>query len=330
MQRLSNKKVVGGQRPVHLGASRALSARRFRDPLVGAQQTIGNHGLLRRKGEVVQPKLKIGAPNDKYEQEADRVADMVMRMPELKVQRQEEDEEDEDKEPIRMKPVGKQYISIIQRQSEEEDEGEEEPEQYIQAKGVSKLTPEVTQNMQERINTLRFSGHPLPRSIRNFFEPRFAHDFSEVRVHTDLQANEIAHGLSALAFTVRNDIVFGAGQYKPETVLGQQLIAHELSHVAQQRKRGTPQRVQKKPKRLSRSTANPKFDLQVILGPAPKEQSIAYNQKILLELYRYLKSIRRFGSWGQLCEGYSRFLLPSRQRRLLIRCGSNCSTRFAP
>jgi len=65
-------------------------------------------------------------------------------------------------------------------------------------------------------------------------EPRFGHDFSRVRVHADASAAEAAHGVNAQAFTVGNDIVFGAGRYHPSTSQGKLLLAHELTHVVQQ------------------------------------------------------------------------------------------------
>jgi M6 family metalloprotease-like protein len=65
-------------------------------------------------------------------------------------------------------------------------------------------------------------------------EPRFGHDFSKVRVHTDTRATESAHAVNALAYTVGPQIVFGAGHYRPGTTTGRQLLAHELTHVVQQ------------------------------------------------------------------------------------------------
>lgn len=81
---------------------------------------------------------------------------------------------------------------------------------------------------------LNESGRPLDDSSRAFMEPRFGHDFSHVRVHTDERAAESARSVNALAYTVGRDVVFGAGQYRPGTVEGQKLLAHELTHVVQQ------------------------------------------------------------------------------------------------
>lgn len=77
-------------------------------------------------------------------------------------------------------------------------------------------------------------GEPLDRETRTFMEPRFGHDFSNVRVHADSKAAESAQAVSALAYTVGHNIIFGTGQYAPDTKEGQRLLAHELTHVVQQ------------------------------------------------------------------------------------------------
>jgi hypothetical protein len=82
---------------------------------------------------------------------------------------------------------------------------------------------------------LRSPGQPLDSATRAFFEPRFGHDFSGVQVHTDARAAESAKAVNALAYTVGSDVVFGAGQYAPDTSGGRSLIGHELTHVVQQR-----------------------------------------------------------------------------------------------
>jgi Domain of unknown function (DUF4157) len=80
---------------------------------------------------------------------------------------------------------------------------------------------------------LRSSGQPLQTATRAFMEPRFGYDFSGVRVHTDTKASESAQMVDALAYTVGRNIVFGAGQYVPNTQAGRGLLAHELTHVMQ-------------------------------------------------------------------------------------------------
>src|SRR5438874_13173701 len=79
-------------------------------------------------------------------------------------------------------------------------------------------------------DALSSSSQPLDSDTRDFMEPRFGHDFSQVRVHADERAAESAQAVDALAYTVGRDVVFGEGQYAPETGEGKRLLAHELTH----------------------------------------------------------------------------------------------------
>lgn len=83
-------------------------------------------------------------------------------------------------------------------------------------------------------SVLRSPGRPLDTGTREFMEPRFGHDFSQVRLHTDASAAQSATAVNARAYTVQSDIVFGAGQYQPTSAPGTRLMAHELAHVVQQ------------------------------------------------------------------------------------------------
>jgi hypothetical protein len=202
--------------------------------LLALQRTHGNR-YVQRVVTGIQAKLKIGQPGDVYEQEADRMADEVMRMPDPQVQQQPEEEEEKKKEElIRTKHLSEQITPLVQRQVEEEEEKEEEEEEIIQTKEVSSKPSEVTPDLESRIQALRGSGQPLPESMRAFFEPRFGYDFSQVRIHADGWAAATARAVNAQAFTSGRDIVFGAGQYAPMTSEGRQLLAHELTHTIQQ------------------------------------------------------------------------------------------------
>ena len=171
---------------------------------------------------LIQAKLTISQPNDRYDQEADRVTDEVMRIPESQA-------------------VSSDTLSIhrtcptceeeeLRRQSIKEEEEEE----LLQTKEISEQNAETTSDLESRINAIRGGGHPLTESERSFFEPRFGYDFSQVRVHTDTQAAESARVLNARAFTVGRDVFFGKEQYAPGTSAGNRLIGHELTHVVQQ------------------------------------------------------------------------------------------------
>ena len=78
---------------------------------------------------------------------------------------------------------------------------------------------------------LRSPGQPLGAETRAFMEPRFSHDFSRVRVHTDAKAAESARSVNALAYTVGRNVVFGEGHYAPGARTGRSILAHELVHI---------------------------------------------------------------------------------------------------
>jgi len=94
----------------------------------------------------------------------------------------------------------------VQRQEEPEEE-----EETLQTKATSGHLSEVTPHLESNILSLRGGGQPLSESERTYFEPRFSRDFSQVRVHTDSQAAEAARAVNARAFTVGQDVMFGAG-----------------------------------------------------------------------------------------------------------------------
>jgi hypothetical protein len=185
----------------------------------------------KREGEeavsaLLQTKLKVSQPGDPYEREADRVAEQVMRMT----------------DSVAMQNTGSfdhpspHHIQRLSPQTEEvhRQPDEEEEEETLQAKEAPSLDPTVTPELLTRIHSLQGGGQPLPEATRAFMEPRFGHDFSRVRVHTDARAAESARAVNALAYTFGRDLVFSAGQYTPGTSAGKRLLAHELTHVVQQ------------------------------------------------------------------------------------------------
>jgi Domain of unknown function (DUF4157) len=152
---------------------------------------------------LLQTKLKISEPGDKYEQEADLIADQVMRMPEPSVQRQMETQEEE--------------------------------EEILQTKNKTSQVSTVTPSIHNGISRLRqSSGTALPTSTRAFLEPRFGHDFSHVKIHTSPQAADLSRSVNARAFTVGHNIFFNQGEFQPNTPFGMRLLAHELTHTLQQ------------------------------------------------------------------------------------------------
>lgn len=205
------------------------------DRVLNLQKTAGNQAVQRLfDAGIIQPKLKIGQPGDKYELEADWMAEQVMRMPETSLTCDQRSGVSGQQSLVNghsslymkeEKPI--QITPFIQRQGEEEEE-------LLQTKKVSGQTSDVTSNLESRIQSLKEGGQPLSSSVRNYFEPRLGYDFSHVHVHTDTHAADTARTLNARAFTFGNNVVFGSGQYTPGASLGNKLLAHELTHVVQQ------------------------------------------------------------------------------------------------
>lgn len=115
-----------------------------------------------------------------------------------------------------------------------EEEGEEEETESVQAKETPGGRPVVGPGVAGRIESLRGHGEPLSAPVRTFMETRFGRDFSRVHVHTGTAGTEAAALVNARAFTLGENIVFGASQYAPASEVGKRLIAHELAHVVQQ------------------------------------------------------------------------------------------------
>ena len=204
------------------------------------QRTIGNQAVQRMvRSGALQAKLSIGQPGDVYEQEANRVEDAVMRMPKPGVQRQVEPGEEEE-EMLQVKPLAEEITPLVQRQVEPEEEEEE-----IQSKGLASAVPEITPEMGSDIQSIKGTGQPLSTSEQAFFEPRFGADLGDVRIHNNAQAASLTRSINASAFTLGHNVVFGAGEYSPDSLSGRKLLAHELTHVVQQNGRRTV--IQRKP-----------------------------------------------------------------------------------
>lgn len=145
-----------------------------------------------------------------------------------------------------------QFISpTLQRQA---DPTKEEEKDAVQKKSDGKSASQPT-----FIPSLSGNGHSLPAKQQHFFGIRMGHDFSDVRIHTGPDADQNARAVNALAYTVGKDVVFKQGKYNPETEEGSKLLAHELTHVVQQRN-GRP--------KLQRA------DEKEISTPVPKDAKI--------------------------------------------------------
>jgi len=167
-----------------------------------------------------QAKLAVSRPGDPLEQEADRIAEQVLGLPEPENLKDEDSQDKAQIEPAN----GRTSSSVVSRQAVKNTPGTA-TENPGAAKAEETLLPSAAIS----------GGAPLSGSARSYMEPRFGHDFSQIRVHTDDRASGSAEALNAHAYTIGSDIVFAAGKYSPGTQDGDRLLAHELAHVLQQR-----------------------------------------------------------------------------------------------
>ena len=149
----------------------------------------------------VQAKLTINQPNDRYEQEADAVAERVMPMADHATK----------------------SASFFRPNSVS-----------IQRKDQSSSAFDTLDQLTDYVGGLNNKGSSMPAQTQQFFESRMGHDFSNVKIHTDPLAAKSAQSINALAYTSGSHIVFNQNQYQPGTDTGKRLLAHELTHVMQQ------------------------------------------------------------------------------------------------
>ncbi|MBK8965757.1 MAG: DUF4157 domain-containing protein [Lewinellaceae bacterium] len=230
-----------------------------------------------------QPKLTINEPGDRHEQEADAMAERVMRMAaapggageapenggalpitgiqrkcanceaEDKLQRQEQEEQEA---PVQRKAFqinGNQPIAIQRKCADcatEEDVqrqemGDAEHPLMRKAEGGGYT---ASPQLQSELHSSKGGGSPLPGQTLASMNQAFGADFSSVRIHTDDRASEMSQGIQAKAFTHGSDIYFNRGAYSPESSEGKRLLGHELTHVVQQGHAGKEQKtVQQSP-----------------------------------------------------------------------------------
>ena len=176
--------------------------------------------------DVVQARLTISQPHDPYEQEADRVAEEVMRTPTKS--------ETDMNGAQTSRPDIQRLCTDCEDELQRQDDEEKEEEQLLQGKREVGSIGEVSTERAAQIENLKGEREPLSEQSLNFFGRRFGRDFSDVRVLADDRAAESARAIHALAYTTGRHIVFAEGQYAPGTPAGQRMLAHELTHVVQQ------------------------------------------------------------------------------------------------
>jgi hypothetical protein len=201
-----------------------------------------------KKNGSVQHKLTISQPGDHYEREADQVAEQVMNMKQVGGL---EEETKRFTPPAISRWMGGSTEDDVARdqggETSDESQQQQAPEEttpeneesmdlssLLSLKGRSNRNQAPSEKVTSQINSMHGTGEPLGKDLRGFFEARFQHDFSKVRIHTDSRAADTTKSLNAKAFTVGEDIAVSPEEYKPETTVGRKLLAHELTHVVQQ------------------------------------------------------------------------------------------------
>jgi hypothetical protein len=205
--------------------------------------------------DFLQMKLEVSEPGDPDEEEADRIADQVMRMEEpgggalrvgsaaRVVQRCAACDTEEEKwraaPPLEGQGrIRRQCAECAAKERKEEENGygsegeEEEKKKRVKRKRANERSH--VDASSRVIGVTRSGGAPLDPDTRAFMEPRFGFDFSSVRIHADSQAADAARSVNAHAYTLGSSVVFGAGKFAPASDSGRRLLAHELAHVVQQ------------------------------------------------------------------------------------------------
>jgi hypothetical protein len=241
-----------GEATIFVSATRAAPASR--------QSTSGRRA--RSNSLVIQRKLAVGKFGDPFEREADMVADKVMRADASLVQKKPgcscgeesscscDDSQTLHRKPVEIGEIGQHIVARAEDASipyipdsafdptrREEEESPESapggaPDLQRKESGAPAL---VSMPVEIAIGNARGGGEPLPEATRVDMEGRFGHDFRDVRVHADSRDGALAQRVNARAFTVGRDVFFAPGQYRPESYRGRHLLAHELTHVVQQR-----------------------------------------------------------------------------------------------
>lgn len=206
-----------------------------------------------------QPKLNVGTPGDKYEVEADKIADHVVEQSKQTEQSffapavaSPASLNSGQPVPVQNNPVVENITPLLQKQEEEEMQlssgldgdglkmcpgDDEENIMY----STDSFTSEVPAQTEQEINVNRGKGMVLDKTIRSKMESGIGANFSGVNIHTGDYSTKLNSQLGAQAFTTGNDIFFNHGKYDPESKSGQKLLAHELTHVVQQQ----PDRIQR-------------------------------------------------------------------------------------
>lgn len=203
--------------------------------------------MINRMGKEEEPAAKLQRMGKEEEPAAKLQRMGKEEEPAAKLQRMGKEEEP----AAKLQRMGKEEepAAKLQRMGKEEEPAaklqrmakEEEPAAKLQVQAEAKpetkekKKKEASTNLEQQIKATKGKGFALPNDIRVEMEAQFKVDFSQVRIHTDLEAVDMCQSIQAHAFTHGFDIYFNEGQYNPDTDTGKNLLAHELTHVVQQK-----------------------------------------------------------------------------------------------
>ncbi|MEH2352907.1 eCIS core domain-containing protein [Nostoc sp.] len=284
------------------------------------------------KPQPIMAKLTIGPVGDKYEQEADRVAAQVVQRinAPASVQSGEDETVQRDKMETKDNEARLMRSPIIQRRSSD---------------GGMAATPDL----EASINRARGGGQVMANNIRQPMEKAFGTDLSGVKIHTDAQSDKLNRSIQARAFTTGQNVFFRQGEYNPSSQGGQELLAHELTHVVQQNgeavRRSLPKMEKERqpkttneskgtseaPDRLNiRSTPEPGMQIQRVITDKREEEieeqiqnlpqelkdsirDISKNDEINMTLEQAIKSVQERSISGH--GGFEERKLPAEKRK---------------
>jgi len=221
VRQLAAPKVVSDRSPETPAAS-AFEYELSRIPVRGAAAP---HPIVNRSALRLRAKLKVNTPSDRFEEEADRVADLVLRMPAPATAAQP---------TLSPGAFGLRRKCACGKNSITGGECDECARKRLQRKEAPGVSPAASITAPPSVDrALAGPDAPLPPALQQDMGNRFGHDFSRVRVHCGETAEQSARDVNALAYTVGQHIVFGPGQFAPDTAKGRRLLAHELVHTLQ-------------------------------------------------------------------------------------------------
>lgn len=203
----------------------------------------------------IQPSLAVGATDDRYEREADRIAEQVVSESSA--------------------PRGTLPVTPVAQGSPVEQEGDTLQKNFKIRSAHSRAPGD--KNLA--IRAVSGEGRSLSFDERAYFEPRLGRDFSNVRIHEHAKAGEAARAINAQAYTLGTNIAFARGEYSPQSLMGRRLLAHELTHVIQQSETGSgaqQQMIQRQHRSTPVSSSEEDFIQDLQTGTERANQYISY------------------------------------------------------